>query len=244
MSNIIELKQVDKIYQGAIDTKALSGISLTIEKGSFNSIVGESGSGKSTLLNIMGTLDRPTAGEMVIDGQSTSHLSNNGLAALRNRTIGFVFQFHYLLPEFTALENVLIPYQIGREHSDRETKLRAAKLFEMMGLERVKNNMANRMSGGQQQRTAIARALINNPSIFLADEPTGNLDSENTAHIYKLLRDINVNFGTTFIIVTHDRKIAEQTDRIIEIMDGRIVSDLRNQSASLSLPTVLPEFFL
>ena len=244
MSNIIELKQVDKIYRGAIDTKALSGINLTIEKGSFNSIVGESGSGKSTLLNIMGTLDRPTAGDTVIDGQSTSHLSNNGLAALRNRTIGFVFQFHYLLPEFTALENVLIPYQIGKEHTDRETKLRAAKLFEMMGLERVKNNMANRMSGGQQQRTAIARALINNPSIFLADEPTGNLDSENTAHIYKLLRDINVNFGTTFIIVTHDRRIAEQTDRIIEIMDGRIVSDLRNQSALLSLPTALPEFFL
>jgi lipoprotein-releasing system ATP-binding protein len=244
MSNIIELKQVDKIYQGAIDTKALSGIDLTIEKGSFSSIVGESGSGKSTLLNIIGTLDRPTAGEVVIDGQITSHLSNNGLAALRNRTIGFVFQFHYLLPEFTAMENVLIPCQIRKEHNDRETKIRAAKLFDMMGLERVKNNMSNRMSGGQQQRTAIARALINNPSIFLADEPTGNLDSENTTHIYKLLRDINVNFGTTFIIVTHDRRIAEQTDRIIEIMDGRIVSDLRNQSALLSLPTALPEFFL
>jgi lipoprotein-releasing system ATP-binding protein len=236
MNNIVELKQVEKTYQGAIGTRALSGINLTIEKGSFNSIVGESGSGKSTLLNIIGTLDNPSSGEVLINSQSISSLSNNKLAALRNRIVGFVFQFHYLLPEFSAWENVLIPYLIGRKHIDREVILRAEELFEMLGIEKVKNNKANRMSGGQQQRTAIARALINNPLIFLADEPTGNLDSENTAHIYTLLREINIKFGTTFIIVTHDRRIAEQTDRIIEIRDGSIISDLRNQSQSLSSP--------
>jgi lipoprotein-releasing system ATP-binding protein len=232
MSNIIELRQVDKIYQGAVDTKALSGINLSIEKGSFSSIVGESGSGKSTLLNIIGTLDRPTSGEVLIDGQNTSSLSKNKLAALRNTTIGFVFQFHYLLPEFSAWENVLIPYQIGKKHKDKETAIRAENLFDMLGIEKYKRNMANRMSGGQQQRTAIARALINNPAIFLADEPTGNLDSENTAHIYALMRQINVQFGTTFVVVTHDRRIADQTDRIIEIRDGGIISDVRSQTTN------------
>ena len=225
MDNIVELKQVEKIYKGATDTKALSDINLTVEKGSFISIVGESGSGKSTLLNIIGTLDRTTTGEVLIDGQSTSSMHSNALAALRNRTIGFVFQFHYLLPEYSAWENVLIPYRIGKRHREREILSRAEELFEIMGIEKVKNNMANNMSGGQQQRTAIARALINNPSIFLADEPTGNLDSENTAHIYSLLREINTKFGTTFIIVTHDRRIAGQTDRIIEIVDGSITAD-------------------
>lgn len=225
MDNIVELKQVEKIYKGAADTKALSGINLTVQKGSFISIVGESGSGKSTLLNIIGTLDRPTKGEVLIDGQNTSSMHSNALAALRNRTIGFVFQFHYLLPEYSAWENVLIPYKIGKRHREREILSRAEELFEIMGIEKVKNNMANNMSGGQQQRTAIARALINNPSIFLADEPTGNLDSENTAHIYSLLREINIKFGTTFIIVTHDRRIAGQTDRIIEIVDGSIIAD-------------------
>jgi lipoprotein-releasing system ATP-binding protein len=236
MNNIVELKQVEKTYQGAIGTRALSRINLAIKKGSFNSIVGESGSGKSTLLNIIGTLDNPSSGEVLINGQSISSLTNNKLAALRNRTVGFVFQFHYLLPEFSAWENVLVPYLIGRKRIDREVTLRAEELFEMLGIEKVKNNKANRMSGGQQQRTAIARALINNPLIFLADEPTGNLDSENTAHIYTLLREINIKSGTTFIIVTHDRRIAEQTDRIIEIRDGSIISDLRNQSQSISSP--------
>ena len=212
MGNVIELKNVDKVYSGLIDTQVLFGIDLSFEEGSFNSLVGESGSGKSTLLNIMGTLDKPTRGELLIAGKRTNDLSKNKLSELRNSTIGFIFQFHYLLPEFTAVENVLIPYLIGRKGADRSS---------------VKNNPANKMSGGQQQRTAIARALINNPKIILADEPTGNLDSENTATIYKIFREIKQRYGTTFVIVTHDRRIAEETDRIVEIKDGRIVVDIK-----------------
>jgi lipoprotein-releasing system ATP-binding protein len=226
MANIVELKKVDKVYRGAVDSHVLFDIDLAFEQGSFNSIVGESGSGKSTLLNIMGTLDRPTAGELWIEGRSTSSLNSNSMAELRNRSIGFVFQFHYLLPEFSALENVLMPYLIGNRRAGAGVKKRAEELFDLMGIGRVKNNMANKMSGGQQQRTAIARALMNNPKIFLADEPTGNLDSENTAVIYRILRDVNRQSGTTFIIITHDRRIAEQTDRIVEIKDGRIAKDL------------------
>jgi len=226
MAAIVELKNVDKVYRGAVDTQALFNINLAFEQGSFNSIVGESGSGKSSLLYIIGTLDRPTGGELWLEGYSTSSLSSDGMAALRNRTTGFVFQFHYLLPEFSAMENVLMPYLIGHRNADDKVKKRADELFDLMGIARVKNNMANRMSGGQQQRTAIARALMNNPRVFLADEPTGNLDSENTAVIYRIFREVNRQFGTTFIIVTHDRRIAEQTDRIIEIKDGRIVMDL------------------
>ena len=226
MAAIVELKKVDKIYRGAIDMQALYNIDLAFEQGSFNSIVGESGSGKSTLLNIIGTLDRPTAGELWLDGRSTASLASDGMAALRNRTIGFVFQFHYLLPEFSAMENVLMPYLIGHSNADEGVKKRAEELFDLMGIVRVKNNLANKMSGGQQQRTAIARALMNNPRVLLADEPTGNLDSENTAMIYRIFRDVNRRSGTTFIIITHDRRIAEQTDRIIEIKDGKIIVDL------------------
>ncbi|MCX5993631.1 MAG: ABC transporter ATP-binding protein [Chloroflexi bacterium] len=226
MTNIVELKKVDKVYRGAVDTHVLFSIDLSFEQGSFNSIVGESGSGKSTLLNIMGTLDRPTAGELWLEGRSTSSLNADSMAELRNRSIGFVFQFHYLLPEFSALENVLMPYLIGNRKAGAGVKKRAEELLDLMGIARVKNNMANKMSGGQQQRTAIARALMNNPKIFLADEPTGNLDSENTAVIYRILRDVNRQFGTTFIIITHDRRIAEQTDRIVKIKDGRIATDL------------------
>jgi lipoprotein-releasing system ATP-binding protein len=226
MAAIVELKKVDKVYRGAVDTKALFNIDLAFEQGSFNSIVGESGSGKSTLLNIIGILDQPSSGELWLEGQSTTSLDANSLAGLRNRCIGFVFQFHYLLPEFSAMENVLMPYLISHRNADAGVKKRAGEIFDLMGIARVKNNMANKMSGGQQQRTAVARALINNPRVFLADEPTGNLDSENTAVIYRIFRDVNRLFGTTFIIVTHDRRIAEQTDRIIEIKDGRIVMDL------------------
>jgi len=226
MAAIVELKKVDKVYRGAVDTQALSNIDLVFDQGSFNSIVGESGSGKSTLLNIIGILDRPSSGELWLEGQPTSSLNANSLAELRNRSIGFVFQFHYLLPEFSALENVLMPYLIGHSNTDDSVKKRAEELFDLMGIARVKDNLANNMSGGQQQRTAIARALMNNPRVLLADEPTGNLDSENTAVVYRIFREVNRRSGTTFIIVTHDRRIAEQTDRIIEIKDGRIVTDL------------------
>jgi len=225
MENVIELNKVDKIYSGAVDFQVLFGINLAIKTGSVNAIIGESGSGKSTLLNLIGTLDRPTNGEVFIDGNPTRSMSNNQLAKLRNRTIVFVFQFHYLLPEFTAWENVLMPYLIQKRKIDSEITRRSNELFEIMGIQAVKNKRATKMSGGQQQRTAIARALINNPGIILADEPTGNLDSENTKTIYRIFREINKEYRTTFMIVTHDRRIAEHTDRIIEIRDGRIVSD-------------------
>jgi lipoprotein-releasing system ATP-binding protein len=226
MSNVVELKNVDMIYRGAIDTQVLFDINLTFGEGSFNSLVGESGSGKSTLLNIIGTLDKPTSGEVVIAGNRINDLSQDRLAELRNTTIGFVFQFHYLLPEFTAIENVLMPYSISKKQPAKSVAKRAEELFDMLNITMVRNNPANKMSGGQQQRTAIARALINNPKIILADEPTGNLDSENTATIYKIFREINQQYGTTFLIVTHDRRIAEQTDRIVEIKDGKIVVDI------------------
>lgn len=224
--SILELKDINKIYGKDVQTQVLYDINLSFGDGTFNSVIGQSGSGKSTLLNIMGTLDQPTSGEVTIAGTKVNTMKGNPLADLRNRTIGFVFQFHYLLPEFTALENVLMPFRIQNGKVTKEVKERAEELMKLVGLEKVKNNPANRMSGGQQQRTAIARSLINNPKIILADEPTGNLDSESTENIYELLRKINEERKTTFIIITHDRRIAEKADRIIEIKDGRINLDL------------------
>jgi lipoprotein-releasing system ATP-binding protein len=226
MDKIIELKNVNKIYGKEVKTQVLYDINLAFDKGSFNSVIGESGSGKSTLLNIIGTLDHPTSGEVYISGERTDMMSKAQLAALRNKRIGFIFQFHYLLPEFTALENVLMPYRILHGNPNKEILARAEELMELVGIYKVRNNMSTRMSGGQQQRTAIARALINDPAIILADEPTGNLDSESTDNVYALLRDINQKFNTTFIIITHDRRIAEKADRNIEIKDGRINLDI------------------
>jgi lipoprotein-releasing system ATP-binding protein len=226
MADLIALKNIDKIYGTAIKTQVLYDINLSFKEGTFNSIIGASGSGKSTLLNILGTLDKPTNGEIYIDGKRTDTMKKNELANLRNSTIGFIFQFHYLLPEFTALENVLMPYNIKTSKPSKETIERANELIELVGLSKVKNNLATNMSGGQQQRTAIARALINNPKIILADEPTGNLDSDSTENIYKLLRDINEKFKTTFVVITHDRRIAEKADRIVEIKDGKINMDI------------------
>lgn len=222
MDNIITLNNINKIYGNTFKTQVLHDINLSFEKGSFNSIIGASGSGKSTLLNLIGTLDTPTSGEIYIDSKRTDNLSKNELAKLRNETIGFIFQFHYLLPEFTALENVLMPYKIKSSKVSKEIIERAEYLLYLVGLSKIKNNLAVNMSGGQQQRTAIARALMNNPKIILADEPTGNLDSESTDTIYNLMRDINKKFNTTFIVITHDQRIAEKTDRIIEIKDGKV----------------------
>ena len=228
MADVIDLKHVDKIYStGDIKTQVLFDVNLAFEEGSFNSVIGQSGSGKSTLMNIIGTLDRPTNGEVIIDGRMTAKMKKNELARLRNQTIGFVFQFHYLLPEFTAYENVLMPYWINDTRPPEKVRLRAEKLLDLVGLSKVKNNLATKMSGGQQQRTAIARALINNPKIMLADEPTGNLDSESSETVYRLFRDINKRLRTTFVIVTHNRRIAEETDRIVEIRDGKIFTDIR-----------------
>ena len=223
---VVEVKGVSKVYGKTIKTVALHELNLGFKTGSFNAIIGESGSGKSTLLNIIGTLDRPTKGEVIINGVSTRNMSKGRLADLRNETLGFVFQFHYLLPEFTALENVLMPYRIAYGKADKQSQQRAREILNLVGLEKVENNLATNMSGGQQQRTAIARTLMNQPKIILADEPTGNLDSQTTDSIYQLFRKINQEQGTTFIIITHDRRVAEKADRIVEILDGRISLDI------------------
>lgn len=228
LNTVMELKGITKVYGEKIKTQVLFGVDLQFYEGSFNAIIGQSGSGKSTLMNILGTLDNPTDGEIFINGQNTKSMKPNEISFLRNQNIGFIFQFHYLLPEFTALENVLMPYKISKQKITKEILDRAHELLDFVGLTKVKNNLAKNMSGGQQQRTAIARSLINNPKIILADEPTGNLDSDSTEQVYTLLREINAKYKTTFIIITHDRKIAEKADRIIEIKDGRINLDILN----------------
>jgi lipoprotein-releasing system ATP-binding protein len=226
MAKILRLKDINKIYGDKVKTQVLFDINLDFEESTFNSIIGESGSGKSTLMNISGTLDRATSGEVEINGINTAKMNKNELAILRNETIGFIFQFHYLLPEFTVMENILIPYRIKNKVITKEAVKRAEELIDIVGLSKVKNNKATDISGGQQQRTAIARALINDPKIVLGDEPTGNLDSGTTEIVYELLRDINKRYKTTFIIITHDKRVAEKADRIIEIKDGRIEMDL------------------
>lgn len=220
MASIIELKDINKIYGRRVKTQVLHNVNLSIEEGSFNSIIGASGSGKTTLLNIIGTLDKPTNGQVFIEDNRTDKMSRRVLAAIRNRKIGFVFQFHYLLPEFNALENVLMPYTIKRFFHDRKTREKAEELLDLVGLSKVKKNKVYDLSGGQQQRVAIARALMNNPKIILADEPTGNLDSNSSEEIYKIFRNVNKEFRTTFVVITHDERIANKTDRIIEIKDG------------------------
>jgi len=223
MASIIELKNINKIYGRRVKTQVLNDINLSIEEGSFNSIIGASGSGKTTLLNIIGMLDKPTSGQVQMAGKRIDKMSRRSLASIRNREIGFVFQFHYLLPEFNAIENVIMPQTIRNFFYGRKTREKAKELLELVGLPAVKRNKIYNLSGGEQQRVAIARALMNNPKIILADEPTGNLDSQNSELIYNLFRDINKELGTTFIIITHDQRIAKQTDRIIEIKDGIII---------------------
>lgn len=227
MANILELNDINKIYGEKIKTQVLFDVNLQFEESSFNSIIGASGSGKSTLMNIMGTLDKPTSGEVLINGTSTVNLDKNQLAQLRNETIGFIFQFHYLLPEFSVFENVMMPFLIRNGKETKESVKRANDLIEIVGLSKVRNNMATDISGGQQQRAAIARALINNPRIILGDEPTGNLDSESTEVVYNLLKKINQEYKSTFIVITHDKRIAEKADRILEIKDGIINMDIR-----------------
>ena len=222
---VLQLINIDKSYGEKIVTKVLNNINLTFYEGEFTAIIGQSGSGKSTLLNIIGSLDKPTSGDILFRGDNISYFTNNEMANFRNRSIGFIFQFHFLLPEFTVLENVLMPTWIKYGYDTEKDKERALELLEYVGLKDFINRNSNNLSGGQQQRVAIARALMNNSDIILADEPTGNLDSESSKQIYKLLREINLKFKTTFIIVTHDSRISDMCDRVIEIMDGRIIRD-------------------
>lgn len=215
---MIEIQGITKSF-GPL--QVLKGIDLEIKQGEVVSIVGPSGAGKTTLLQIMGTLDRPDAGRLCIDGVETSRLKERELSAFRNRRIGFVFQFHQLLPEFTAAENVMIPAFIaGRSH--REAAARAAEILDFLHLTARAGHKPNELSGGEKQRVAVARALVNSPAVVLADEPSGSLDSQNKEELHRLFFHLRDTFGQTFVIVTHDEHLASLTDRTVRLADGRI----------------------
>lgn len=221
--NILEVEHLTKVY-GTGDTRvnALNDVSFTVEHGEFVAIIGPSGSGKSTLLHILGGVDNATSGTVVIDGTDISKLDESALAIFRRRQIGLIYQFYNLIPILTAEENITLPLSLdGRKVDKRQVR----DLVETLGLEQRMKHLPNQLSGGQQQRVSIGRALINNPSLLLADEPTGNLDSENSKEIISLLRLFNQEFKQTVIIITHDEKIALSADRVIAIEDGRIVRD-------------------
>ncbi|WP_457635032.1 ABC transporter ATP-binding protein [Persephonella sp.] len=218
MSSIIKTENLRKKYLlEGIYIEALKGITLNIHKGEMVALMGPSGSGKSTLLHILGGIDIPTEGKVFIMEQDIFSLSEKKLARFRNVNIGFVFQFHYLLPEFTALENVMIPIQIYNKKGARE---KAENILIRLGLKDRLNHKPSQMSGGEQQRVAIARAVVNNPSVLLADEPTGNLDTANTQTVMELLKELNRKNNVTMVIATHDREVAEYCDRIIFLRDG------------------------
>jgi len=233
VADTITVSNVTKEYGTAVKTKALRGVSFRVAGKEFLSIIGQSGSGKSTLLNLLGLLDRPTEGSVSLLGTDVGALSKKERAAFRNRHLGFVFQFHHLLPEFSVRENLLIPTWIGGSKGaagvPAETRKRAEEILDFLGVGQVADKSAEQISGGQKQRVAIGRALMNSPDILLADEPTGNLDTENSALVYDLFRRIHREMGTTFVIVTHDRAIAQQTDRIIEVRDGLVSQDVQNE---------------
>ena len=224
---MIEIKGVTKSF-GSL--QVLKGIDLCIEKGEIVSIVGPSGAGKTTLLQILGTLDKPDNGSVVVDGIETSTLSTNKLSEFRNTHLGFVFQFHQLLPEFTAIENIMIPAYIAGM-KPKEARSRAEELLEFMGLSDRATHKPNELSGGEKQRVAVARALMNNPAVILADEPSGSLDSKNKEELHKLFFELRDKFGQTFVIVTHDETLATLTDRTIHLKDGRIVGEGSESSA-------------
>jgi len=226
MSVVIEIKNLKKIYQiEDIKVNALNDVSLKVEKGDFIAIMGASGSGKSTLMNILGCLDKPTEGKYLLDGIDVSNLSKDTYAAIRNKKLGFVFQGFNLLPRTTALDNVEVPLFYGdKKISKSEAAQKSLEALKMVGLENRKNHVPNKLSGGQQQRVAIARALINDPEVILADEPTGNLDSQTSLVIMKLFSDIN-DKGITIILVTHETDIAAFAKRKIVMKDGKIIED-------------------
>ena len=215
---MIRTKEIRKSF-GTLEV--LKGIDLLVERGEVVSIVGPSGAGKTTLLQILGTLSRPSSGEIEIDGEAVHALSDRQLSRFRNTKIGFVFQFHHLLPEFTALENVCIPGYIGGRDR-REVEKRAAELLEMLGMEHRSSHKPAELSGGEQQRVAIARALINSPAVLLADEPSGNLDTQNREEIHRLFFELREKLGQTIVIVTHDDRLAGMADRRITMSDGLI----------------------
>ena len=206
------------------EVEVLHDIDLVLERGEFIALMGPSGSGKSTLLNIIGLLDRPSSGKLYINGQDTGLLADQALTKLRGHSIGFVFQSHFLISAFTAIENVMMPMLVDETFPNAAMRARAHALLAEMELDRWENNLANNMSGGQQQRVAIARGLAMSPSLILADEPTGNLDTVSTDTVFKMMRKVNTENGTTFLIVTHNMDLAKRCDRIVEVIDGRMVA--------------------
>ncbi len=224
MNPLIKVSNVNKHFHDPVDIQVLKNISLEMEKGEFVSIMGKSGCGKSTLLYILSTMDTDYTGEIFLNNERLSGLTPNQLAVIRNEHIGFVFQFHYLLPEFSVLENVMMPaLKLGRKTRE-EIEHNAIEKLKLLDIADQALKMASRISGGQKQRVAIARALINNPSIIMGDEPTGNLDSKNALLVFDIFKQLTNEFNTSLLIVTHDPDFAAKTDRIIEMADGEIIS--------------------
>jgi lipoprotein-releasing system ATP-binding protein len=224
---VLQLQDIRKSYNvgTVVETEVLHGIDVDIQHGEFCALIGPSGSGKSTLLNIIGLLDRPTAGRLSIAGRDTAILDDGALTKLRGQSIGFVFQYHHLLNAFTALENVMMPLLVERGFPSAKMEHRAAELLASVGLSKWKDNKAGNLSGGQQQRVAMARALAMNPPIVLADEPTGNLDTASADSVFSLMQQINRDYGTTFVMVTHNVSLAERCMRVLEVVDGRLTGD-------------------
>lgn len=222
----IEIRDLTKIYGDGVEVRALDGVDLDIEKGEFLAIIGPSGSGKSTLLNMIGILDTPTSGTILLDGVDVINASQKQRSKMRNQKLGFIFQYHHLLPDFNAIENVMMPLLINGIKKSKAKKI-AYEMLDEVGLNDRANHRPNQLSGGQNQRVAIARALANNPDIVIGDEPTGNLDSKSSDVIYDLLRKLNEEHDQTFILVTHDEHMAEKTDRIIRLVDGKIGDDFK-----------------
>lgn len=222
---ILRIENLTKTYgEGSTQVKALDNVSFSVEKGEFLAIIGPSGSGKSTLLHIIGGVDRPTSGKVLMDGQDVYAQDEEQLAVFRRRQVGLIYQFYNLIPVLNVVENMTLPVLMDGRKVNQE---RLNELLETLGLEHRKNSLPNQLSGGQQQRVSIGRALMNAPAVVLADEPTGNLDSKNSQEIVELLRMSNVKYGQTLIVITHDEHIALQADRVIAIEDGRIVRDER-----------------
>lgn len=226
MSNptIIETRNLSKFFHDPVEFQALKDINVKIGKGEFASIVGASGSGKSTLLYVLSTLDTDYKGQIFFEGDDLSKKTKNQLAEIRNEKIGFVFQFHYLLPEFTVIENVLLPALKLGKYPEAEIREQALQTLDILGMKNQAEKKANKLSGGQQQRVAIARALINRPRIIFGDEPTGNLDSRNTEMVFEIFKELKEKFAQTILVVTHDMDFANRTDRIITLKDGEVIS--------------------
>jgi lipoprotein-releasing system ATP-binding protein len=220
---VARLEGVKKSYPGpAGDVEVLHGVDLELARGEFVALMGPSGSGKSTLLNLIGLLDRPTAGRILVEGRNTSSLTEAQVTRLRGRSIGFVFQYHHLLPAFSAAENVMMPLLLAKGHPDAQMRARAEELLDQVGLAPWRDNPVTHLSGGQQQRVAIARALALDPPLVLADEPTGNLDTRSADGVFEVMRAVNRARSTTFLFVTHNPRLAARCDRLVELVDGRI----------------------